>query len=117
MYRGRSRPVTSRDDEVVLDLGRAHRAPGGRAGNHAVARGVDGAGQLDLAALGRDGDGLGIKPGAMQRPVDVVADIDRIGARLDRRLIEDADHAHQPADAALGRFLLVMPVDLSGQRH
>jgi hypothetical protein len=74
-------------------------------GSRQIARvpGRDVAGQLDLAALRADPDGVGIVvPGAMQRARDVGGHVARVDRRLDQDLVGDADDAVQGPDAKGG---------------
>lgn len=65
---------------AIVALGEPPR----RRGRHiAVGRSVDEAGQLDLAAIGRDPDRLVVEPRTVERDVDVGADIGGVGQGFD----------------------------------
>jgi hypothetical protein len=100
----------------VLDSRGSRRSPSRRCSLPAITRRVNGAGKFDLPAIGADVDSLGIEPRTMQSDADVVTDIGRVDARLDRRLVRHADDAVQPTDHSLGGIFLVVPGDFTGER-
>ncbi len=108
----------SGDHQIVFNRCCAASGPGGRASGAPFLPRVDRAGQLDATTFSRDVDILGLKENrTVKRMLDIVLQMRGIDVWLDRNLIRNAEHAHEIANFAFGRFFLEMPVDLAGDRQ